>query len=205
MKTKALLLIALFFCTFRLGAEDKPSSKSTAAEKELMDTIGHRINYGDKQALTEAAKMRPSIAIPYLAHYTLDRSTDPERAEIARATLAKIPGLENYFRPILVVPPKEDFRVFGKRIDAFDVLARLKTREAIRIVASSLFDEAVMHPDLPEDVLGGGPVKLLAAMSLGKMNLPDAPTTREWGRYRIEEVELWRAWWTANKDKYQKE
>ena len=205
MKTNTTLLFTILFSVMRLSGEDILTPIQAEAEKKEVNAILKRMYEGEFQALSELDKQRPTVAIPILMRYTLDKSTNPQRAEIARVTLAKMPGLEDYFRPMLVVPPKEDYRVFCQRVDAFDVLARLKTKEAIRMIASSLFDEAVMHPDLPEDVRDGGPVKLLAAMNLGKMNLPDAPTTKIWQSYTLEDVELWRAWWTANKDKYQKE
>ena len=205
MKSKFWFLITMVFSAFSLYAEDRPASKSTEAEKGLMDTIERRMNYGDKQALTEADKMRPSIAIPYLAHYTDDRTTDPVRAEIARQTLAKIPGLEDYYRPILAVPPKEDFQTYFKRVHALRVLSILKTKEAIRLVVTLLFDDSETHLHWDSDESGAGPVKLQAAMALGRMKLPDAPITKLWSFYELEDVEKWRAWWAANKDKYQKE
>ena len=214
MKTGYLLLIVALLFRFTLSAEDKLGSNATDTEKELIQSVNKRLNYGDKRAITEISKMRPSIAIPYLAYYTDDRSTDRERAEIARLTLAKIPGLEDYYRPILAVPIKEDFDAYGRRLKAFRVLSILKTKEALRIIVSSLFDESVSHPDLPSDVKGGGPIKYEAVEVLKQMELPSAPKEKftayyeedagkKLAAFRDAEVGKWRAWWDAHKAEYQ--
>lgn len=217
MKHYIVGFIAVLVCISPLNAEDKPLSSATEAEKTQIRSINKRLNYGDKQSLAEVANMRPSIAIPFLASYTRDRSTDPERAEIARQTLAKIPGLEEYFLPILAVPPKEEFGRHGERMDAFRLLSRLKTKEAVRIIVTALFDESVPHCDhLPGDVIPAGPIKYATVEILKQMELPGAPNEKftayyeensnaKLAAFRDAEVEKWRAWWTANKDKYQKE
>lgn len=182
--------------------DSTPSEAERLAAKAKLSELLKRENYGDKAAVAEAATLRPEFAIPFLESSARDKSTDPERAEIARKALAGIKGVEDYYvKKLNALLGRQDFKAASARSTIFGALSLIRTKKVILIFASYLSDDTPGVND--GDAIYYAP-REDAARCLMAMNLPGAPPEVP-GETGDAFVQKWRAWWTANKDKYQKE
>ena len=208
------ILLAELFCAIgNLSAQAfAPSAweaKEKAAQRASPDwqasvSVASRVGAGDKQALSELAGMNPVVAVPILAHYAKDRSTDAERAAVALATLKKVRGIRSYFRLRIAElhhHPGGDFDTLNE----FNTLVIIGTKEAVVAAAPFLFDDSGPNEPAPgTDFSVGAPLKYQAVDALMKMHLPDAPTNKPFYAANNEDIHKWRAWWTAHKAEYEK-
>ena len=96
------LLSAQIFTSREIQAKDEAAQRASP-DWNASRKVEQRVEAGDKQALSELAGIDPVVAVPLLAAYAKDRSTDAEAAAIAQNTLKKVRGLRDYFRPRIAI------------------------------------------------------------------------------------------------------
>ena len=205
------LLIGLIWTATNLPAQILTSrdveAKDEAAQHASPDwqasvAVAKRVGAGDKQSLSELVGLDPVVAVPLLAHYAKDRSTDAERAAIALAALKKVRGIREYFRPLITALHAQ----IGGDFDTerqFDTLAWIGTREAAAAAAPFLFDDSESNNPEPHGDYSVSAIRYQAVDALMKMKLPDAPTNKPFYAANDEDIKLWRTWWLAHKAEYE--
>jgi hypothetical protein len=195
--------LSLTFLAIAMFVMIVPGFAQTASpadpDKAKMDSITRRVRSGDKAAILEEANIRPDISVPALRMAARDKSTDPQRAEIARQALSRIKGVEDYLKQ------KIDDASARKTSDAafergthMETLALVRTNKAIRTIASYLFDDKT--PGYAGEGYGIPSNKVGAAMTLDDMKVPGASST-DFTDYD-KHVVAWRAWWLKNQNKF---
>ena len=173
-------------------------------DRQASVAVAQRVGSGDKQALSELAGLDPVVAIPILAHYAKDRSTDAERADIARDTLKKVHGVRDYFRRRIKAFHNEN----GGDADTapeFRTLTLIGNKDAVAVAAPFLFDDSGPKEPAPgTDFSVGAPLKYQAVFALMDMKLSDAPTNKPFYAANEEDIKKWREWWLAHKAEYEK-
>lgn len=161
-----------------------------------------RVEAGDKQALKDFAVMDPVVAVPFLAYYAKRRSTDTEAAAIAVATLKKVRGIRAYFRPRIAELHNHIGGDFDTIVE-FETLVLISTKEAAAAAAPFLFDDSASNNPEPHSDYSVSPIRYQAVSALMDMKLPDAPTNKPSIEADDEDIQKWRAWWTAHKAEYE--
>jgi len=168
-------------------------------DKAKMDEIDQRMRNGDKAAVLEEANLRPDVVVPSLSIAARDKSTDPERVELAREALSRVKGVEDYLKEkIDQQSTRRDADAADERYKQLDILSMVRTNKAIRIIASYLFDDKTPGYDGGDYSIG--PIRLEAALLLDDMALAGAPSNKPTNLK--DHVLEWRTWWLRNHGKF---
>lgn len=195
-------LSAQILASREIAAKDEEAQRASP-DWSASRKVEQRIEAGDKQALNDLAGMDPVVAVPFLAYYAKDRSTDPEAATIAQETLKRVRGIRDYFRKLIA----ELHVQIGGDFDTerqFKTLALIGTKDAAAAAASFLFDESEFKNPEPNSDVSGTSLRYQAVDALMKMKLADAPTNKPFYAANDEDIQKWRAWWLAHKAEYEK-
>lgn len=182
-----------------LVAASRASDFSETADKKKAREIMAQVYAGDISALDEIAKLAPSVAVPILQIPAIHNTTYPAETARARAALRTIEGAVPYLEEVIMA------RIAAKAQDpgvlaAFETLAVLGSKNAIRMTAPLLFNETILRSGMAD--VADSRVDLLAAETLGSMELADAPKSKRLRRYHVQDVEQWRKWWIQNHARY---
>jgi hypothetical protein len=169
-------------------------------EKAKQAAIIQRVRNGETRAILEESEIKPELSVPSLAVTVRNRSTNPERAELARQALSRVKGVEDYLKlKIDNLSGKQTGDVVAERCQQMETLSLIRSDKAIRTIALYLFD------DKTPGFVGGGLAlpsnKFAATVFLEDMKLQGAPS----GPYKNsdERIAAWRSWWLKTKDKYE--
>lgn len=200
MKT-SLILISLLVPNLCLAQGSRLLTLSPT--EATVAAIQRRVSLGETTALRDLASLEPVVAIPLLGrHIEREQWSNPASAQIARETLATFKGHGEFYRQKLADasgPHKEERG--GERLDIFQTLSAIRTKEAVKAVAFFLWDEDTPAIHGSDYVLNSN--KMSAAKVLSKMRLPNPPTPELWIDAGEGEILKWRAWWTAHQAQYQ--
>jgi len=189
------LRITVFLLSIPVVCIAQPAGPGTDTRSEAETTklreLERRIDSGEFDALFELAKMRPSVALPFIYYGYLETIGDsPQRREVARKALRSVQGISGYFREQLADPATSPWR----EDQAFGILSMIGTREAAGVVAPYVFDFSGSP--------GTGDVfetstAIFATIALMGMKLADAPTgaREEW---QMDDIVLWQRWAIKN-------
>jgi|ERR1700677_2169533 len=198
MKT---ILVSFLFLSIILTAKTFAQATSVNDPDKLkLDAITLRIRKGDEATISEIADIKPELSVPAIAR-TAQSKADPERMELARATLSRIKGVEDYLKgKIDALVGKQGVDAIDERCDQMKILALVRTNKAIRIIASYLFDDK--SPGFSGGDYSIVSNKVHAAILLDYMDFPNPPRGAEFYKTDDEYVEAWRAWWLKHKDEF---
>ncbi len=208
--TAIVLLPGLLCLTSSLAqsfTDPSLEKKEQAAQRASPDwkaswAVENRVRTGDKQSLNDLAGMDPVVAIPALAAYAKDRSTDAEAAAIAQTALKKVRGVRDYFRPLIARLHAQAGGEFDT-IRQFEILTLLGTKEAVAAAAPFLFDNSEFKNPEPNSDVSVSSIRYQAVSALMKMQLPNAPTNKPFYAANDEDIKKWREWWLAHKAEYE--
>lgn len=187
------IIVLIFAVTaFRAAADETVSIES---DKEKARAIIRRVeNQKENEALNEIASLHPSVAIPILGEYALDRTTNPEQAQIAITALRNIEGLGEYFQKRLSKLSAKPGGAYNTVKD-FDILAVIGNTEAVWATAQFLFDKSPVVQ--LQDDYSVDPIRWQAVRTLARMKLTNAPTSKQDYELSETDVQQWCDWAVA--------
>ncbi len=161
---------------------------ASPAQKAILNSVSKRVYSGDVNAMREAAKLPPAVALPYLYVWT-DSSNTSQGKDAAVAALRDVQGYADYLKLDIA----KGIAQGGVPGDDFEILGLIATPEAAAVAAPYLFDAKIYIEDNDGTWDNACGAAILALIS---MNLPGAPkgTSPVPGYWNSAVLVEWQKW-----------
>ncbi len=160
---------------------------SSDTDASQLKAIATRVNDGEKEALLEASKLQPDVAVPFLKQYIKLYNIDRDRDAVVIMALRNMSGSIAYLNHRL----SEATAKGAVDTEAFALLSVIGTEQAATIAAPYLFDFTTTP--------GDGHIlcevnALSATLALSAMQLDNGATSGTLSSVRSKDILAWQQW-----------